>query len=536
MRATMEGSRSRMDILKMPGVRTRQHLGRYRFVAEIGQGGMSDVYLAVVEGPAGSGFAKLAVVKVLRENFCEDAEFITMLMDEARITARLQHPNVVQLLEAGREGDEYFIVMEYLDGQPLHRTLRRAERVGKALPQSFHLLILRDALEGLHYSHELTDYDGRPLQIVHRDVNPQNLFVTYDGLVKVMDFGIAKATGRSAETRQGIVKGKLRYMAPEQAAGSRDIDCGADIFSAGVLLWEALVGRGFWRDVDEMAVVQRLSDGEYEPSPRAAGADVPEALDRICRRALAHRRADRYASARDMANDLDEYLGGAALVHARRQLGGIVRDLFEKERSDVRSIVERLGKYTASIESVAGDLQRAMNSGSFTTTPSSQRIAVSAVPAESQSTEPVALVSAAPPAPRARRPGPIVGVVAAAGMLCAASVLFALGRARITTAASASSEARPVTVVVREHRSLVLGSVMESASRAAVDENSEQEPKVVVGYGRTSSPASSPSTPVSAEAAPPPPATEPAPRPSPNKRGRAGKLRLDRDDPWDEAE
>lgn len=521
-----------MGIARMGGVRTRQQLGRYRLVAEIGHGGMSDVFLAVVEGPSGSGFAKLAVVKVLRENFCEDAEFIGMLLDEARITARLQHPNVVQLLEAGRDGEEYFLVMEYLDGQPLHRILRRAERVGNPLSLSFHVSILRDALEGLNYAHELADYDGRPLGIVHRDVNAQNLFVTYDGYVKVMDFGIAKAAGRSAETRQGIVKGKLRYMAPEQALGLRDVDCRADIFSAGVLLWEALVGRGFWRDVDEMAVVKRLAEGDYQPSPRAAGADVPEALDRICRRALALRRDDRYASARQMVDDLDEYLGGAGILHARRQLGGTVRDLFEKERTDIRSIVERLGKYSSSIESVAGALQQAMNSGSITAIPVTQRMSVSAVSSESKSTEPVALVSAPPP-PTSRRRGRIVAAVVAVVMLGAASVLFGLGRqARLDTAASTAFRSRRATLV-HERRSLVVGSVTQSVSRDASEAGEEG---VIVARARAGAPAPPASWREAAELPPasPPQAADSALRPAPNKKPRRGKLRIDRDDPWGE--
>lgn len=489
------------------------------------------MYLAVVEGPSGSGFAKLAVVKVLRENLCEDAEFIAMLMDEARITARLQHPNVVQLMEAGRDAHEYFLVMEYLEGQPLHRILRRAERVGTPLPLSFHVSILRDALEGLSYAHELADYDGRPLGIVHRDVNTQNLFVTYDGYVKVMDFGIAKAAGRTAETRQGIVKGKLRYMAPEQALGLRDVDSRADIFSAGVLLWEALVGRGFWRDVDEMAVVKRLVSGDYEASPCGAGADVPEALDRICRRALAFRREDRYASARDMAGELEEYLGGAGLMHARRQLGGIVRDLFEKERTEVRTIVERLGKYSTSIESVAGALQQAMNSGTSTAIPSTEQMSVLPVSSESRSTEAVALVSAPlSPAPSRRR-GRILAVVVAVAMLAAASVLFGLGRqARVDTAASTALKSRPATLT-HERRSLVVGSVAQSVSRDTGDEEASAEKIVVVHVGAPAPPASWREA---AAPASPPQATESAPRPAPNKRPRRGKLRIDRDDPWGE--
>src|SRR4051794_26091703 len=190
--------------------------GKYRLIAELGHGGMADVFLAVARGPI--GFNKLLVVKRLKANLVDEPEYVAMLGDEARLAARLNHPNVVQTNEVGQEGDQYFIAMEYLDGQPLHRVLTRSEKKER-MPLAMHLRIVCDVLSGLHYAHELADFDGSPLNVVHRDVTPQNIFVTYDGQVKLVDFGIAKASGRDGETKTGIVKGKVTYMGPEHAMG-----------------------------------------------------------------------------------------------------------------------------------------------------------------------------------------------------------------------------------------------------------------------------------------------------------------------------
>src|SRR5689334_3257328 len=188
-------------------------LGKYRLIAELGHGGMAEVYLAVVRGPA--GFNKLVVVKQIRPQLAEDPEFLAMFLDEARLAARLSHPNVVQTNEVGQEGERHFLAMEYLDGQPLSRINQRLGPKG-GLPLVMHLRVIADLLGGLHYAHELSDYDGTPLGVVHRDVTPHNIFITYDGVVKVVDFGIAKARDALTLTKVGIIKGKIAYMAPEQ--------------------------------------------------------------------------------------------------------------------------------------------------------------------------------------------------------------------------------------------------------------------------------------------------------------------------------
>lgn len=316
-----------------------KRIGKYRLLASLGQGGMADVFLASADGPSAIDGRKLAVVKKLRAHLADDEEFLTMLTDEARITARLAHPNVVRLYEFDTHGDQLFLAMEFLDGQSLGRIDRRAARERKPMPRDLALLVISDVLAGLHHAHELVDFDGRPLNVVHRDVNPANVFVTYDGQVKVLDFGVAKARGRLSHTEVGTLKGKLRYMAPEQIAG-KEIDRRADIFAVGVMLWQALAGRRFWGDLDDHEILHALARATYDASPRAVRSDVSDELDAICKKALARNPADRYRTAEEMRLDLEPLLD-ARRASLRTKLGEWVAQLFVEERAATRRIVEQ---------------------------------------------------------------------------------------------------------------------------------------------------------------------------------------------------
>jgi serine/threonine protein kinase len=314
-------------------------IGKYRLIAELGQGGMADVFLAVATGPAGLGFSKLVVIKRLREHLANDPDFVAMLVDEARIAARLNHPNVVQTIEIGEADGQYFLAMEYLDGQAFRTILRRASASGSNLPQPLHYGVLVRVLTGLHHAHELADYDRSPLHIVHRDVTPHNVFVTYDGQVKVVDFGIAKAVGRVSETRHGVIKGKAAYMAPEQARG-QPVDRRADIFSVGVMLWEAAVGARMWAGLkDDTDIIRRLNSGRIPTSPRAVGANVPEAIDAICQRALAYDREERFATAAEFEAALSAHVD-ASRQASDRELGAYVSKLFVDAREKAQGIIE----------------------------------------------------------------------------------------------------------------------------------------------------------------------------------------------------
>jgi serine/threonine-protein kinase len=311
-------------------------LDKYRLIAELGHGGMAEVFLAVASGPA--GFNKLVVIKQIRAELADDPEFLNMFLDEARLAARLSHPNVVQTNEVGHVGNRYFIAMEYLDGQPLNRVLQRFKRDSTALPIAMHIRILIDVLAGLHHAHELADYDGTPLEVVHRDVSPHNVFLTYEGQIKVVDFGIAKAMNSSSETRAGVIKGKVAYMSPEQARGDR-VDRRSDVFAVGVMFWEAMTGQRLWKGLTDVAMLHRIIKGEI-PAPRTIKADVNEKMDAICMKALAPNREERFPTAADFQNALEDLLSELGERVTVRQIGKLISKTFEQDRVRIKSVIE----------------------------------------------------------------------------------------------------------------------------------------------------------------------------------------------------
>lgn len=315
-----------------------EQFGRYRPIAHLGRGGMADVYLAVIDGPSGSGFTKLAVVKHLREGAGEDPDLAAMFEDEARILAHLRHPNIVQVIEVGVHGDEPFLAMEYLDGLTMRRLRQRARKAQLSLPVEIESVALIDVLSALEHAYELETWNGKRLEVIHRDVTPHNVIVTVDGQVKVLDFGIAKTTLREQATAHGIIKGKLRYMSPEQACGGK-VGPTSDVFSVGVMLWEAATGARFWHDVEDLDLVRRLAKGDVDRSPRRRFSHVPECVDAICQRALAHRPEDRYPTAAAMRDDLERFLG-EDVPAARRDLAILVKRLAEPDRVKLRHIIE----------------------------------------------------------------------------------------------------------------------------------------------------------------------------------------------------
>jgi serine/threonine-protein kinase len=309
-------------------------IGKYRIIAKLGQGGMATVYLSVVPGPAGVN--KLLVVKLLKDDLSSDSDFLSMFLNEARLAARLNHANVVHTYEVGVEGQQHFLAMDYLDGQPLHALLRKATRA--KMPLDVHVRILADMLAGLDYAHTLKDFDGTPLYVVHRDVSPQNVFVTYDGQVKVVDFGIAKAAGAVSTTQSGVFKGKLAYVAPEQAGGD-PVDARADLFSVGVMLWEAMAGRRFAQGDSQTAVLARRLSGS-EPRIRDVVPDADPELADICDKAMAHDAWERFATAREFQDALEGFLDRFSRRIGRREVGDMVTALFGEEREKIRQIID----------------------------------------------------------------------------------------------------------------------------------------------------------------------------------------------------
>ncbi len=314
---------------------TGRTLGKYRLLARLGQGGMAEVFLAVVAGPG--GFSKLVVVKVMKPELLEEPDSRTMFLDEGRLAARLNHPNIVQTNEVGIEGESHFIAMEFLDGQPLHRILRRAKKAD-GIPLNWHLYFLAEVLHALEYAHAVEDYDGTPLRMVHRDVTPHNVFVTYTGQVKLCDFGIAKTMSSSVETQAGVLKGKVSYMAPEQVL-SAQLDRRADLFSVGVMLWEAATSKRMWKDQSDLQIMQALSHGRV-PNVREANPSIDPELEAVVNRALAPRPEDRYQSAAEFRQELEGFLFGRTARIKPKLMGEWVQSLFEKERKNLQAVVQ----------------------------------------------------------------------------------------------------------------------------------------------------------------------------------------------------
>ncbi|MBK8251486.1 MAG: protein kinase [Polyangiaceae bacterium] len=318
------------------GVNDAATFGKYRLIASLGHGGMADVFLAVAQGPV--GFNKLQVIKRLRPNLAEEPEFLSMFLDEARLAARLNHPNIVQTNEVGEVAGQYFIAMEYLDGQPMHRIVHRGGKNG-ALTRPMGLKILADALGGLHSAHELCDYDGSPLHVVHRDASPHNIFITYEGQTKLVDFGIAKAATRSAETRTGVLKGKIGYMAPEQARCEK-VDRRADVFSVGVILWEVVTGSRMWKGLSDVEILDNLMHGRI-PDVTQIRQDLPPDLVNIVRRSLAPSANDRYQTASDLRHELLDHLAREGSRVSEEEIGQVVASLFQDKRGQLKSILEK---------------------------------------------------------------------------------------------------------------------------------------------------------------------------------------------------
>jgi len=312
-------------------------IGSYDLIAELGQGGMAQVFLAVARGPA--GFVKLRVIKRLKPDLALDTDFQSMFLDEARLAARLDHPNIVHTVEVQDDAGLPFIAMEYIEGESLHAIVRAARQRGGSAPLAIVLHILCDALAGLHHAHEAGDFDGTPLHIVHRDVTPHNILVTYDGNTKVVDFGIAKARISATQTASGVIKGKITYLSPEQARGDT-LDRRSDLFSIGVILYEALTGRRMWGDLVDYQILTRLGTGAL-PSITEDAGHMPSALVEICRRALATSPTDRFDSAAQFQEAIEGFLDETGTRVSRKEVGGVVLDLFREKRASMREVVEQ---------------------------------------------------------------------------------------------------------------------------------------------------------------------------------------------------
>jgi len=300
--------------------------GKYQLLDKIAVGGMAELFRAKLTGV--QGFEKLIAIKKILPNLSEEENLITAFIDEAKLAALLHHENIVQIYDFGSIENEYFIAMEFLFGKDL-RTIRKAAKK-RDLPLGIEniLYIIARICAGLDYSHNLKDLQGQALNIIHRDINPQNIIVTYEGQVKIIDFGIAKAANHNTKTRENLIKGKLAYMSPEQANGQK-IDHRSDIFSTGIILYELLAVRRMFEG-ETMHVLSLVREAQYDP-PEEVIPDLPAKLNSILRRALSKDPQDRYQSAGDMLADVEECAFELSLRPNARNFAQYMKELFEEE-------------------------------------------------------------------------------------------------------------------------------------------------------------------------------------------------------------
>ena len=300
-----------------------QTYGKFQLIKKLASGGMAEVFYARQQGI--EGFSKEMVVKRILPHLAEDPEFVEMFKHEAVIAARFNHPNIAQVYEFAAEAGHYFIAMEFIHGEDLGRVMRKAWSTNQWVARPLAIRIVANAAEGLHYAHTKADEHGRPLKVVHRDISPQNILISFDGSVKVVDFGIAKAADQANLTKSGAIKGKFAYMAPEQAAG-KPLDHRVDVFALGLVLYELLTGvRPLKRDT-ELGTLQAALECAIEPP--SAVADVPAELDPVVMRALAKTPDDRYRDARQFQMELEEILVHQRWVASSVQISELMQTLF----------------------------------------------------------------------------------------------------------------------------------------------------------------------------------------------------------------
>ncbi len=429
-------------------------LGRYTLHAELASGGMATVYLGRLRSDA--GFSRTVAIKRLHPHLAKDPDFVAMFLDEARLAVRVQHPNVVPTLDVVQNQNELYLVLEYVNGEPLSSLVRAARRAGHTVPVAVGAAIIVNALHGLHAAHEARDEQGNPLCIVHRDVSPQNIMVGVDGVARVLDFGVAKAASRLQTTREGQLKGKIAYMPPEQLNGT--VTRKTDIYAAGVVLWETLTGRRLFEG-EEVVQVNAIMNEVIKP-PSAMNADVPPELDAVVLKALSRDMAMRYETADEMARAIEVALRVA-------------------NQGDVREWV--LANASASLEKKRAVVAE-VESGSIPSNPIAEILSSPHLPILGESSSPSTarpVESFITPPPRASRV-PIVIAVAAVS-LAAITAYFAFGqRAPVSTAAAVSPIVPPPTVAP--------STPIASSASVTADVRDASAPASVVTYTPTTRP------------------------------------------------
>ncbi len=324
--------------MKKPSV-----FGKYLLLERLNVGGMAEVFAAKAFGV--EGFERILAIKKILPTMAEDDEFITMFIDEARISVQLNHANVVHIHELGKHDDAYYIAMEYVSGKDLRALLERFRRRKEIMPTAMAVFITSKICEGLDYAHRKKDARGQELHIIHRDVSPQNILLSYEGEVKIIDFGIAKAANRSQKTQAGILKGKFGYMSPEQVRGL-PIDRRSDIFAVGVILYEMLTGEKLFVGESDFSTLEKVRNADV-PSPRQFNNNIPAGLEKVVMKSLAREAADRYQWGSDLQEDLMRFLLAGDAIYSSKHLSAFLKDAFaedllrENEKMERYASVER---------------------------------------------------------------------------------------------------------------------------------------------------------------------------------------------------
>ena len=471
-------------------------IGRYALFDEIAAGGMATVHIGRLLGAA--GFSRVVAIKRLHSQYAKHPDFVPMLIDEAHLAARIRHPNVVPTLDVVQTDDELFLVMEYVQGEALSRLLRAARKSNQRPEPGIAAAITAGMLHGLHAAHTAKGERGEPLEIVHRDVSPQNVIVGTDGVARLLDFGIAQARGRLQTTRQGEIKGKFAYMAPEQLSGDQ-VGPYTDVYAAAAVLWEALAGRRLFRADHEAALVGLVLAGASEP-PSAHTPGLPVVLDEITMRGLAKDPAARFPSAREMAMALEKSLPLAGAT----EVGQWVEDLASgplseraeriaaiESRTDIPSLVASIVPARKPDTSVQHETSNGVPDDQEQTSRVGEERRSLSVAHSQLSSISVASDSGAARAPRPSRRQVVIGVAAAAvvvgGLVAYLSVRELMPSAGAqapdpgtsgaefpTTSATASTASSPS----------VGGSVTAAAGAGSGDPSSSSSGAAAAGAGR----------------------------------------------------
>ena len=466
-------------------------MGKFQLLSEIATGGMAEIWIAKQQ--LEEGIEKLVVIKMLRPKLKRNREFVHMFLNEARIAARLKHRNVVQMYDLGYADGNYFIAMEYIAGENLRTTTKACRKTGEKIPLSFSLAIMSRACEGLHYAHTKTDVLGRPLNIVHCDMSPQNIVISFNGEIKLVDFGVAKAASRFEQAQKGVVKGKLAYMSPEQIQG-KPMDARSDVFSAGIVLWELATWKRLFGSFTPNEIVKLIPGGNV-PSPRRVNPEISPDLEAVILRALQKDPLKRFQTAEEMHAALQEVIGLLPAPAKPAELSAFMRRIFEHKLDSVRKIEKaqedgELGSFlfhdlsleTEEMAALGGDFAAEVTAPPpAVTAPAEQKIDVPAPGPVRPRVEPRSRVLPQPPVTKPRSYLPAIIITAAVILLSAAGYILVAWQADLwpfspppaeTGKPPAPQDAKPGTIHVASTprgAGVLINDKMRCSTPCAVD-------------------------------------------------------------------